>query len=454
MESLGDILRRIREGVSGGSPEEGSSVPDPEPGPSCGVCGGSGFVSLRVSLSDPRFGQAQPCPGCRPVSGSSPDPFLRYSNLGGLSGLSFDSSSPGGISGDPAARDLFAAALSRCREYAESPEGWLVLSGPPGSGKTHLAACVVNRRIELREPGFFLTCSDLLDHLRSAYAPGSEVTFDQLLDKVRTAPLLVLDDLGGHNGTPWAEERLLQVINHRYVARLPTVFTVGVPLERLPNPSIRVRLSGVGGLSEVLSLGRFDLARWSGIGDVHSEMLRRMTFDSFDLSGTGVTPRELESLRSAWAASRSYASSPEGWLLLSGVRGSGKTHLAVSVAGECLSRGMRVLFVFVPSLLAHLRSAFSPGSPAGYDEVFGYLVEVPLLVLDDLGAERNTSRSEERLYQLVSLRHSARLPTVLTTSLTMSELEESRPGIHSRLLDPSLVGHEVILAPHYHSRCP
>jgi len=48
------------------------------------------------------------------------------------------------------------------------------------------------------------------------------------------ASFLVLDDLGVHSATPWAQEKLFQILNHRYNAKLPTVVTVGCALDDLP----------------------------------------------------------------------------------------------------------------------------------------------------------------------------------------------------------------------------
>ena len=47
--------------------------------------------------------------------------------------------------------------------------------------------------------------------------------------EIRTASLLILDDLGAHSSTPWAQEKLFQIFNHRYNARLPTVITATTP---------------------------------------------------------------------------------------------------------------------------------------------------------------------------------------------------------------------------------
>jgi DNA replication protein DnaC len=179
-------------------------------------------------------------------------------------------------------------------------------------------------------------------------------------------------------------------------------------------------------------------------------MRQRMTFDGFDpRGGRNASRKDQESLQRAKQAAETFASDPEGWLLFTGPRGSGKTHLAVAIAGESLRRGRPVFFAFVPSLLDHLRSTFSPDSPIGYDELFEQLKTAPLLILDDLGAESSTAWAEDKLYQIVVYRHEARLPTVITNAFSIEELEEAKPRIASRLVDSMVVDWEPITASNY-----
>ena len=112
------------------------------------------------------------------------------------------------------------------QEYAESPVNWIVLRGQYGVGKTHLAAAVANRVTRSGKTALFLVVADLLDHLRATFSPNSPVSYDRRFSKVRDARLLVLDDLGAQNATAWAQEKLFQILNYRYVARLPTILTV------------------------------------------------------------------------------------------------------------------------------------------------------------------------------------------------------------------------------------
>src|SRR5206468_3845483 len=98
-------------------------------------------------------------------------------------------------------RELFGHLVADARAFAESPEGWLLVHGPSGAGKTHVGAAIANRCIERGQPALFVVVPDLLDHLRASYSPNSEIGYDLLIEQVRTAPVLVLDDLGTQNTT-------------------------------------------------------------------------------------------------------------------------------------------------------------------------------------------------------------------------------------------------------------
>ena len=403
-----------------------------------------------MHIGHPDFGQAIPCT-CQETedSGNRAAALRRYSNLGALSRITFATTNLEGPMPAAAGRQMFSEGVTAAARFAEDPQGWLVITGPSGSGKTHLAVAIANRCIERDQTAFFIVAADLLDHLRAAYSPDNPVSYDELFDQVRNVPVLVLDDLSTTNATPWAQEKLFQVINHRYNNALPTVVTVRGPLQRLDD-SLRTRLEGSDGTATVIQLGNFNSRLVLGIGEIRAEMLQRMTFENFEtLGGPGASPQDQESLDRVMHTARTFASEPEGWLLLSGPRGCGKTHLAVAIAGWRLDKGSQVFFAFVPTLLDHLRATFSPDSPVGYDELFEQINSVPLLVLDDLGAESSTVWAEEKLYQIVVHRHEARLPTVITTASTLDELEDTKSRIASRLVDGMVVDWQPITAPNY-----
>lgn len=134
-----------------------------------------------------------------------------------------------------------ARAFHTAQEFSENPRGWLMLMGTYGCGKTHLAAAIGNYRASLGEEPLFVVVPDLLDHLRATFSPSSMVSYDRLFEEVRSAQLLILDDLGTQSATPWAREKLYQIFNYRYNARLPMVITTSSTLDEL-DPRIRSRM--------------------------------------------------------------------------------------------------------------------------------------------------------------------------------------------------------------------
>ena len=134
-------------------------------------------------------------------------------------------------------------AVKAATAFAAKPRGWLVLTGPYGCGKTHLAAAIANTLTDKGNPPLFIMVPDLLDHLRATFSPSSNVSYDRRFDEIRTAPLLVLDDLGAQSTSPWAKEKLHQLFNYRYNAELPTVLTVAVDMLESIDERLRVRLA-------------------------------------------------------------------------------------------------------------------------------------------------------------------------------------------------------------------
>jgi len=138
----------------------------------------------------------------------------------------------------PEQRENLKKAFDTALDFAKSPDGWLVFQGVTGCGKTHLAAAIANYRLHAGKPVKFEVVPDLLDHLRSTFSPESRVSYDQVFESVKNTPLLVLDDYGEQSTTPWAQEKLYQVINYRYNARLPTVITTRLTTDEMASPIV------------------------------------------------------------------------------------------------------------------------------------------------------------------------------------------------------------------------
>jgi len=201
----------------------------------CPICKGAGYLRAEVPYGHPNFGKPIACE-CKEAERAEKRRLqLRtMSNLDAFSDKSFRNFNPR----VPGVQEAFEVAQA----YAYNPDGWLVLIGRNGCGKTHLAAAIANQHLVQGSLVLFATVPDLLDHLRATFAPTSPVVYDQLFSSMREAELLVLDDLGSEQNSPWASEKLFQLLNYRYNSRFPTVITTNSMRLQTVDERIRSRL--------------------------------------------------------------------------------------------------------------------------------------------------------------------------------------------------------------------
>lgn len=205
--------------------------------PVCEICGGIGYYRLNVPMGDPRWGKAIPCECHRAALARA-----RATALRSRSGISddrlrmwrfdtFDPAKAQPLPGQDAkkSREAVVAIKADCQRYADALDGWLVLEGSVGCGKTHLAYAIAAQALERGKAVYVDTAPDLLDALRAGYKAED---FDTRFAHLRDVALLVIDDLGTENQSPWAVEKLYQVINYRYTNRLALVVTTNVALGR------------------------------------------------------------------------------------------------------------------------------------------------------------------------------------------------------------------------------
>lgn len=400
----------------------------------CRDCHGARYVRRNVALDHPDFGRAVPC---RCVARESADErrerLLRYSNLGSLTRLRFENLVAGGRSSAGQDQEVFDRCVVAAKAFAAEPAGWLVVTGASGSGKTHIAAAIGNRAVELGRPALFMVVPDLLDHLRAAYRPESALPYEALFSQVRDAPVLILDDLGLQNATAWAEEKLFQLINHRFNTRMPTVITTSLRLGEL-NERLRTRLTDPA-VARIFHLEAMESPGQRELGSGSHALLRSMTFRSFSLHRPNVSEEGRATLEKAFNAALSFAEEPRGWLSLIGAHGTGKTHLAAAIANHCQAKGAVPLFFTAADLLDLLRSALADDAAVGYDQLAERIRTAQVVIIDDLVPAEGNAWGREKLYQLLNYRYNAMLPTVLTSGYPLDELDDR---LASRMLDPKV----------------
>ena len=464
MDELNDLLRGLTDGMkSDAGPEVGAAAdqqrlseartgrfrnrPAPEGLPSrsqrqgtnqespCPECGGAGFLIDDLPLGHPEFGRPVPC-RCKLDERRSRRrrQFGDIHNLDALARYTFEGFDTN-LSWLPAHKlESLDRAYSAALEFAAQPAGWLLFTGTYGCGKTHLAAAIANLRIENDQSAIFVVVPDLLDHLRSTFGPSSEASYDDLFEEVRNTPVLILDDLGVQGVTPWAQEKMFQILNHRYNSQLPTVLTTNQRLVDL-DQRLRSRLHDLN-LVQHIHIRAPDYR--AGADPVHGDLSTlslhaAQRFETFDVQRRNSSPAEVANLREIKQSAMLFAEDPQGWIVLIGASGAGKTHLAAAISNELRASGQDdVMFVVVPDLLDYLRAAFNPDSGDSHQRRFDELKRVPLLVLDNLGTESATPWAKEKLFQLLNYRHSALLPTVITTTVAEERLD---PWLRTRIRD-------------------
>ena len=113
-------------------------------------------------------------------------------------------------------------------------------------------------------------------------------------------------------------------------------------------------------------------------------------------------------------------------LLLWGNTGNGKTFAAACIANELIDRGIPAMITSFPRILN-----------AGYDKK-GIIEQVhyyPLMVIDDLGAERSSEYAMETVYTVIDERYKAKKPLIVTTNLTLDELCRPKDMTYQRIYD-------------------
>ena len=125
-----------------------------------------------------------------------------------------------------------AVAYANNENLFKDPRNCLLFVGTPGTGKTHLAASIANRLVEIGIETRFGTFQSHLDEIRKEFDTSGQKHY---LDDIKGVPLLVLDDLGKERKTDWTKSVLYDVINYRYEHMLPTIITTNLSADDIAN---------------------------------------------------------------------------------------------------------------------------------------------------------------------------------------------------------------------------
>jgi DNA replication protein len=136
------------------------------------------------------------------------------------------------VPGNSTQRAALELSMQLAMDFPNTDEG-LLLSGPVGVGKTHLAVSILKGLAERGFTCLFYEFGSLLKEIQDSYNPNTKSSELSILRPVLVADVLVLDELGASKPTDWVRDTMAHVINTRYNDRKLTVFTTNYHDERL-----------------------------------------------------------------------------------------------------------------------------------------------------------------------------------------------------------------------------
>ena len=166
-------------------------------------------------------------------------------------------------------RSLDSARLAAGRFVEEYPleSTGLLLIGPIGVGKTHLAVGVLRLLVEQKGiPCLFYDYRELLKEIQNSYNPSVKATELEILRPVFETEVLVLDELGAVKPTEWVWDTVSHILNTRYNDKRTTIITTNYP--NRPAAGVEVETS---------QLKR--VAREESLGDRIGERMRSRLFE-------------------------------------------------------------------------------------------------------------------------------------------------------------------------------
>jgi DNA replication protein len=231
---------------------------------SCATCGGTGEVRTNAPYGHPEFGKLVECPApdC-PVNAEKRErrrqAAIAYSKLPDgyedCTFATFDAKPQALLAGKMLARwaahYFVAAIVAGERGYvnarllaeqfnqaeADDLRNWLVFHGEPGRGKTGMAAAIFHALHEVGHFALWISLGDYFEAVQTRYKKKQEepvkdvfgdMSADEVVHEVRSAPLLLIDEFDVPGATPDRELLMQKLICHRHDYNLPTIVTTNL----------------------------------------------------------------------------------------------------------------------------------------------------------------------------------------------------------------------------------
>lgn len=163
---------------------------------------------------------------------------------------------------------------------------------------------------------------------------------------------------------------------------------------------------------------------------------QQRTFDTFAL--TAENTQALMTARDYAENFRDKLTAGQG-LIFTGDVGTGKTHLAAAITLHLINHCRPVVFGTVTNLLGRIRNTYDDDCKETERQVVDELLNIPLLVIDDLGKEKPTMWVEQMVYEIINGRYEDNKPVIITTNTSLKgigeQYEKNGAAIVSRIVE-------------------
>lgn len=159
----------------------------------------------------------------------------------------------------PETKDIYTTLKNYAENFSNNRNKSILLLSHPGTGKTYLSSCIVNKLITKGIVSIFVVVPSLLDQIRASYDKDNSDTEAKIMSGLHECDLLVLDDLGAERHREkddWGTEKLYSIINSRYTNMKATIFTSNCTLKELSDKLGDRTFSRIAEMTEGL---RFDM---------------------------------------------------------------------------------------------------------------------------------------------------------------------------------------------------